>query len=110
MIKKVTIKKVTKYDKPYSPEGEAEKPLYTYKKGANMGKNFSMINIQTEETGDDYYSTPASGTDKAMSIEVGQKLLLNLTETKSADGTKTFKNFNFPTKEQLAQFATEMAG
>lgn len=110
MIKKCTISKITKYDKPFSKEGEGEKPLYTYKKGTNAGKNFVMVTIQTEETGEDYYSTPAMATDKAMNIEVGQKLLLNLTETKSADGLKTFKNFNFPTKEQLAAFATEMAG
>lgn len=109
MIKKVTIKKVTKYDKPFSKQGEAEKPLYTYKKGTNIGKNFVMVTIQTDETGDDFYSTPASEGDKAMNVEVGQKILLNLTETKSADGLKTFKNFNFPTKEQLAQFATDNA-
>ena len=109
MIKKVTIKKVTKYDKPFTKEGEPEKPLYTYKKGTNAGKNFVMVTIQTEETGEDYYSTPAMATDKAMSVEVGQKLLLNLTESTSADGTKVFKNFNFPTKDQLAAFANEVA-
>lgn len=105
MIKKVTIKKVTKYDKPYTKAGEPEKPLYTYKKGTNAGKNFTMVTIQTEETGDDFYSTPAMATDKAMSIEVGQKLLLSLTESTSADGQKTFRNFSFPTKAQLAEYA-----
>lgn len=109
MIKKVTITKITKYDRPLSKDGEEPKPLYTYKKGKNIGKNFSMINIQTEETGDAYYSTPASSTDKAYKIEVGEKVLLNLTETTSEDGSKVFKNFNFPTKEQLAQFAVDMA-
>lgn len=105
MIKKVTITKVTKYERPYNKEGEEQKPLYTYKKGANVGKNFKMVTIQTEETGDDYYSTPAMETDKAMNIEVGQKLLLNLTEKPSPDGTKIFKNFNFPTKAQLEEYA-----
>jgi len=110
MIKKVTINKITKYDRPYSKEGEEQKPLYAYKKGSNVGKNFSMVTIQTDETGDDYYSTPAMSGDKVYNIEVGQKLLLNLTEKKSDDGTKVFKNFNFPTKDQLAAYAAEMAG
>lgn len=108
MIKKVTIKKVTKYDKPYTKEGEPEKPLYTYKKGKNVGKNFFMVTIQTNETGEDYYSTPASEKDKAMTIEEGQSLLLNFTETTSEDGTKVFKNFNFPTKDQLAEYANSL--
>src|SRR3990167_1342415 len=108
MIKKVKIKKVTKYDKPYTKEGEPEKPLYTYKKGTNAGKNFTMVTIQTEETGEDYYSTPAMATDKAMNVEVGQKILLNLTESTSADGTKVFKNFNFPTKDQLSEYAASI--
>jgi general stress protein 26 len=108
MIKKVTIKKITKYERPYSKEGEEQKPLYTFKTGDNRGKNFKMVTIQTEETGDEYFSTPAMESDKAMSIEVGQKILLNFTETKSDDGTKTFKNFNFPTKAQLAEYAESL--
>jgi hypothetical protein len=109
MIKKVTISKVTFRDRPFTKDGEPEKPLYTYSKGDNQGKNFVMVSIQTEETGDEYFSTPASEKDKARTIEVGQKLLLNFSETTSADGTKVFKNFNFPTKAQLAQFAIDNA-
>ena len=105
MIKKVTIKSVKKMDSKF---GSEEK--YVYKKGKNIGKPFFMVTIQTEETGDDYYATPAMEGDKAMGVEIGQKLLLNFTETKSEDGLKTFKNFNFPTKDQLANFAAEMAG
>ena len=108
-LRKVTISSVKKYDRPYAKEGEEQKPLYTYKKGKEIGKNFVMVTIQTEETGDDYYSTPASIGSKAAGIEVGQKVLLNFSETQSADGQKTFKNFNFPTKDQLAAFAAEMA-
>ncbi len=104
MIRKVTIKSVKKADSKF---GSEEK--FTYKKGKNIGKNFSMITIQTEETGDDFYSTPAMSSDKAYNVEVGQKILLNLSETTSEDGQKTFKNFNFPTKDQLAQFALDNA-
>lgn len=109
MIKKVTISNVTKYDKPYTKEGDEQKPLYVYKKGKNMGKNFMMVTIQANEMGDSYYSTPALLSDKAMNIEVGQSLLLNFTETTSVDGAKVFKNFNFPTKDQLAAFVLENA-
>lgn len=110
MLKKVTIKSVKSYERPYTKEGEAEKPLYAYKKGKNMGKNFVMVTIQTNETGDEYYSTPAMPGERATTLQEGQSVLLSLTETKSEDGTKTFKNFGFPNNAQIEvyeQFAAD---
>lgn len=101
MIKKVTIKKVKIVESPFSKDGQPTEK-YVYKKGKNIGKNFVMVTIQTNETGDDYYSTPCLPTDKAAQIKEGESHLLSLTESPSADGQKVFKNFNFPTKEQLA--------
>ncbi len=103
MIKKVTISKVKIAESKY---GSDEK--YVYKNGANAGKNFVMVTIQTNETGDDYYSTPALPGSKPTQIKEGESVLLSLTETKSADGEKTFKNFNFPTKEQLVEYANNL--
>lgn len=107
MIKKVTIKKVKVYDRPYSTDGS--KPLYTYKKGTNIGKNFVMVTIQTNETGDDYYSTPAMPGERATTLKEGDSVLLSLTTSMSTDGQKEFKNFNYPTKDQLAEFAASIA-
>lgn len=103
MIKKVTIKSVKFAESKF---GTTEK--YTYKKGKNAGKNFQMVTIQTNETGDDYYSTPAMEGEKPLTIQEGQSLLLNFTETTSDDGQKVFKNFNFPTKDQLAEYANSL--
>lgn len=104
MIKKVTISKVKVAETPF---GKTEK--YVYKKGTNVGKNFVMVTIQTNETGEDYYSTPAMPGERALTLKEGDVVLLNLTKTMSADGQKEFKNFNFPTKEQLAKFAEDIA-
>lgn len=110
MIKQVTIKSVKSYERPYNKEGEEQKPLYTYKKGKNQGKNFVMVTIQTNETGDEYYSTPALVGSGATKIKEGDVVILKLTETTSEDGTKVFKNFNFPSNAEIEvfeQFASE---
>lgn len=105
MIKKVTIKTVGIRD--HKTVNGVDVP-FTYKSGKNAGQPFVMVSIQTEEDGDTYFSTPAGEKDKARTVEVGQKLLLNFTETEGDNG-KVFHNFNFPTKAQLAQFAVENA-
>lgn len=103
MIKKVQIMKVFKNTtkKDGSP--------YVISKGKNTGQNFTRIGIQTDAHGDDIYYNNALETDKAMTIAEGQSLLLNFTETPSEDGANIWKNFNFPTKQQLADFAASMA-
>lgn len=101
MIKKVTIKKVKIAESKF---GSTEK--YVYKNGVNAGKNFVMVTAQFEETGDNYYSTPSLPGGKPTQIKEGEVVILDLTETKSADGQKVFKNFSFPTKEQLAELAS----
>ncbi len=103
MIKKVTINKVFKNDK------KKDGSPYVISKGQHAGQNFVRIGIQTDKTGEDTYYNNALATDKAMNIEVGQSLLLNFTETPSADGANVWKNFNFPTKDQLAEFAANAA-
>jgi len=109
MIKKVTVTKVKINDRPYRKEQDGvDNPLYTFKKGKNIGKNFVMVSIQTDATGEEYYSTPSLPTEKPAKIKEGDSVLLNLTETQSEDGTKTFKNFNFPTKDQLVEFANNI--
>ncbi len=99
MIKKVKITQVFKSDK--KPDGTPR----AYAKGTNIGKPFTIIGIKTDKTGEEIYNTNAMVGEKAMNIEVGQSLLLNFTETKSEDGQKIWKNFNFPTKVQLAEYA-----
>lgn len=103
MLKKVTIKSVKITDSKF---GSEEK--YVYKKGKNAGKNFVMVTIQTNETGDDYYSTPALPGTKPTELKEGESVLLSLTETTSEDGQKVFKNFNFPTKEQMVEFVNNI--
>lgn len=97
MIKKVTITKVYKNDK------KKDGSLYVIGKGKNVGQNFTRVGIQTDQHGEDTYYNNALATDKAMTIEVGQSLLLNFTDT--PDGENVWKNFNFPTKAQLAEYA-----
>lgn len=103
MIKKVTITKVFKSDK------KTDGTPRVYKSGKNANKPFTQIGIKTDKTGDNIYNTNAMAGDRAMNIEEGQSLLLNFTETPSEDGAKTWFNFNFPTKQQLAEFAEESA-
>ena len=103
MIQKVTITEV------YKNDTKKDGTKYVISKGTNAGKNFIRIGIKTDKTGDDVYYNNALETDKANNIAKDQSLLLNFTETKSADGTNVWKNFNFPTKEQLAEFAASMA-
>ncbi len=103
MIKKVSITKVYKNDK------KKDGTLYVISKGQHAGKNFTRIGIQTDKTGEDTYYNNALATDKAMNIEVGQSLLLNLTEQIKVDGSGKWYNFNFPTKDQLAEFAEQSA-
>ena len=104
MIQKVKITKVFKNDK------KKDGSLYVISKGTNAGKNFIRIGVQTDKTGENTYYNNALATDKAMNIEVGQSLLLNLTEKAKEDGNGNWYNFNFPTKDQLAKFAEEAAG
>ena len=103
MIQKVQITKV------FKNENKKDGTPYTISKGQHAGKNFIRIGIQTDKTGEDTYYNNALATDKAINIEVGQSLLLNLTDTPSEDGAQTWKNFNFPTKDQLAEFAATVA-
>lgn len=95
MLKKVTIKNIKIADKKYGTEDK-----YVYKSGKNVGKNFVMVSIQTNETGDNYYSTPALPTDQAAQLNEGDTVILKLTETTSSDGQKVFKNFNIPSKAE----------
>lgn len=103
MIQKVQIVKVFKNDT------KKDGTKYVISKGANKDKNFTRIGVQTDKTGEVTYYNNALATDKAMNIEVGQSLLLNLTETAKEDGNGNWYNFNFPTKEQLAEFAASVA-
>lgn len=98
-IKKVTITEV------YKNTTKKDGSPYVISKGINSGKNFTRIGIKTQETGDKIYYNNALDTDKAMTIEVGQVLLINFTET--VDGDNTWCNFNFPTKAQLAELAEQ---
>lgn len=104
MIQKVTITEL------YKNETKKDGTRYIISKGTNAGKNFTRIGIKTDKTGDDVYYNNALETDRAMKIEIGQSLLLSFTETPSADGANTWKNFNFPSKVQLAEYAESLAG
>lgn len=103
MIQKVTITKV------FKNENKKDGTPYTISKGQHAGKTFTRIGIQTDKTGEETYYNNALATDKAMNIEVGQSLLLNLTEDKKEDGSGSWYNFNFPTKDQLAEFTKAIA-
>lgn len=92
MIKKVTITKVFKNDK--NKDGIA----YVFKKGKNEGKPFTRISIGTDQTGDDLWSTCVVNSDRALQLEVGQEVVLKLTEENG------YKNFNFPNKGELQVF------
>jgi len=104
MIQKVKILKV------YKNDTKKDGTKYVISKGTNAGKNFVRIGIQTDKTGEDTYYNNALATDKAMNLDVDQVVLLDLTETKSEDGSTTWKNFNFPSKDDLAKFALESVG
>lgn len=95
MLKKVTITNVKVAESKF---GSDEK--YTFKKGKNIGKNFVMVSIQTKETEDEYYSSPAIPGSSKATIKEGDTLILRLTESQSADDQKTFKNFDYPTKAE----------
>lgn len=105
MLQKVKIKSVKIYERPFRKEGDGvENPSYVYKKGKHTGENFVMVNIQTEETGDEYYSTPETIGGEKTKLMAGQTRVLNLTETTAPDGGKTFKNFSFPSQKELEVF------
>lgn len=104
MIKKVTITEV------YKNETKKDGTKYVISKGANKDKNFVRIGIKTDKTGDLTYYNNALVGDKANNIEVGQSVLLSLTETAKEDGSGDWYNFNFPTKAQLAEYAEQLAG
>ena len=102
MIQKVKILKVFKSDK--NKDGVP----YTIKQGQYAGQSFTRIGIQTDKTEQNTYYTNAKANDKAISIEEGQSLLLNLYEEPGTEG-RTWKNFKFPTKDELAKFAESVA-
>lgn len=104
MIKKVTITEV------YKSENKADGTPYQYKtdsKYHKAGEHFTRIGIQTDAHGTDTYYTNADPKSKANTIEKGQTLLLSFKE--EVDGDNTWRNFNFPSKKELAEFATSMA-
>ena len=99
MLKRVTITKVYKNDT--NKDGVA----YSYKKGANLGKNFSRIGIQTDETGEITYYNNAMETDRAFKAEVGQNEVLRLEETLAGGGSdKVFHNWSYATKKEIEVF------
>jgi hypothetical protein len=99
MLKRVTITKV--YNNPTNKDGVP----YSYKKGTNMGKNFSRIGIQTDETGEATYYNNAMETDRAFKVEVGQTDVLRLEETPAADGSdKVFHNWSYATKKEIEAY------
>lgn len=103
MIKKVTITKV------YKSTANKNNEPYMIKNGQYAGQPFTRIGIQTDKHGTDTFYNNAKATDKAMSIEEGQSLLLNFEEQPSEDGQNTWKNFNFPTKKEIEEFAINAA-
>lgn len=96
MIKKVTVTKVFLSDK--NKEGIP----YAYKNGKNAGKPFTRVSIQTDKTGDDYYSTNALVDSAITKIQVGETKTLKFTEENG------FKNFSFPTKDELQAYIDEL--
>lgn len=103
MLKKVTIKSVG-IKETKTVDGVEVK--YVYSKGKNEGKNFVRVSIQTEETGDLYWANNAFVDSKATKLKVGDVELLDLVERQ--DGDNTWRDFNFPTKEQLADYAKSL--
>jgi hypothetical protein len=88
MIQKVKITRVVIQDK--------KKDGTPYKTAA--GKQFWRVGIQTEQTGEVYYSTNAfAEDDKAMKLQVGQEVTVNLTEENG------YNNFSLPTKTDLLE-------
>lgn len=101
-IKKVTITKV------YKNENKQDGTPYQYNKDSKYhkaGDRFTRIGIKFEGDDNTYY-TNADAKSKAMSIEEGQSILLNFEE--QVDGSQVWRNFNFPTKEQLVEFANNI--
>jgi hypothetical protein len=86
-IKKVTIEKLFK--NTTDKDGIA----YTYKKGKYTGQNFTRVSIKTSLS-DDMYSSCVLNGDRALNLEIGQEVLLKLTESNG------YKNFAFPTKDE----------
>lgn len=105
MLKKVTIKTI---------ESSATKTVdgievpRVYARGPNEGKAFSMYKITTEEMPGEEFTTPAPNGSKISHLSVGEIVLLSFTESTSTDGQKTFKNFNFPSKVQLEEYAKSL--
>lgn len=97
MIKKVTIKSVGLRDHKVV---NGEEVKFVFGKGKDAGKEFVMVSIQTDQTGDEYFGTPSLPTDRAAKLQVGDNVILRFTESKSADGSKVFKNFNFVSKKE----------
>jgi len=98
MLKKVTIS-WTK-----SATTNKDNVPYVYKNGKYAGKPFTRVSIKTEETGEEFYATNALVGSKPTEIKVGDKLLLSLTEDNG------FKNWNYPTKEQMAEYIKQLEG
>lgn len=95
MLRKVTIKTIT------SSDTKNDGSPRVYASGPNEGKSYSMYKITTDEQPGEEFSTNAMAGSKVSRLSVGETAVLSFTETTSADGQKTFKNFSFPTKAQL---------
>lgn len=105
MLNKVTIKTISV--SPNKMVDGVEVPR-VYSKGPNEGKSYSMYKITTEEKPGEEFSTNAMAGGKVSRLSIGEVALLSFTESQSADGQKTFKNFSYPTKEQLEEYAKSL--
>lgn len=97
MLKKVTIETV------YHNDTSKKTGLkYVYAKGKNIGKNFVQVGIKTKEyQPEETHYTNAMAGDRALNLAVGDVVLLKFNESQSADGTKTFKNWGFPSNAEV---------
>lgn len=107
MIKKINITKVERFT------ANKDGVPYTYKTDTQFhkaGDPFTRIAIKTEQTGEDvYYANVNPASKKYQNIAEGQALLLDIYTTTGKDGTGEFKNFKFPSQEELVAFATQNA-
>jgi hypothetical protein len=105
-VKKVTITKV------YRNTEKADGTPYVYKNDSTYhkaGDPFTRMGIETEQTGSEvHYANIDPKSQKYLAIEPGQTILVNLTTSVGKDGSGEFKNFNLPTKDQLAEYATSL--